>query len=51
MTYEEDYQKCKTLQELRKKVQSDISTAIVIGNTDRLKIIKSCLKQDFFFFN
>lgn len=45
MTYEESYRKCKTLEELRNEVSNDISTALVIGNTDRIKIIKESAEK------
>lgn len=40
MTYKESYEKCKTLQELEDEVQRDIIMAGIIGNPDRIKIIK-----------
>lgn len=39
MTYRESYLKCKTLSELLEKVRQDYSTAIIIGNLDRYKVI------------
>ena len=45
MTYKESYEKCKTLQELEKEVQNDISVAITIGNLDRVKIIKQTAEE------
>lgn len=45
MTYEESYRKCKTLEELRQEVVSDISTAMVIGNDDRLGRIKESAEK------
>lgn len=45
MTYKESYEKCTTLQELEKEVQSDISVAITIGNLDRIKIIKQTAEE------
>lgn len=45
MTYEESYRKCKTLEELRQEVVSDISTAMVIGNDDRLGRIKKSAEK------
>jgi hypothetical protein len=45
MTYKECYEKCKTLQELKKEVQNDISVAIIIGNLDRVKIIKQTAEE------
>ena len=45
MTYKETYEKYKTLQELEKEVQNDISVAITIGNLDRVKIIKQTAEE------
>lgn len=39
MTYEESYRKCKTLDELRKEVVSDLTIAKMI-NGDRIPVIK-----------
>lgn len=40
MTYEESYMKCKTLEELEKEINSDLTIAIMYGSTDRIKKIK-----------
>lgn len=45
MTYKESYEKCKTLQELEDEVQRDIIMAGIIGNPDRIKIIKQTTEE------
>lgn len=45
MTYKESYEKCKTLQELEDEVQRDIIMAGIIGNPDRVKIIKQTAEE------
>lgn len=45
MTYKEDYMKCKNIVELKERVRSDIITAGIIGNTDRLKVIKVAAEE------
>ncbi len=45
MTYEESYMKCKTLQELEDTVQRDVIMAGIIGNPDRLKVIKQSAEK------
>lgn len=44
MTYKESYMKCNTLEELKKEVQSDMATAIMI-NTDRIKVINEAVEE------
>ena len=39
MTYKESYEKCETLEELKRELESDIVTAYII-NPDRLEVIK-----------
>lgn len=39
MTYRDSYLQCKTLKELLEKFKNDYSTAILIGNPDRVKVI------------
>lgn len=45
MTYKEYYMKCKNIVELKERVRSDIITAGIIGNTDRLKVIKVAAEE------
>lgn len=45
MTYKEDYMKCKNIVELKERVRSDIIMAGIIGNTDRLKVIKVAAEE------
>lgn len=45
MTYKEDYMKCKNIVELKERVRSDIIIAGIIGNTDRLKVIKVAAEE------
>lgn len=45
MTYRESYERCKTLQELEDEVQRDIIMAGIIGNPDRVKIIKQTAEE------
>ena len=44
MTYEESYRKCKTLEELRKEVVSDLTIAKMI-NDDRIPVIKKAAEK------
>ncbi len=44
MTYEESYRKCKTLEELRKEVVSDLAIAKMI-NDDRIPVIKKAAEK------
>ena len=44
MTYKESYEKCKTLEELRTEVASDIATSYMI-NPDRLEVIKKTAEE------
>lgn len=44
MTYKESYEKCKTLDELKREVESDIATAYMI-NPDRLEVIKKTAEE------
>ena len=45
MTYKENYMKCKNIVELKERVRSDIIMAGIIGNTDRLKVIKVAAEE------
>ena len=44
MTYKESYEKCETLEELKREVESDIATAYII-NPDRLEVIKKTAEE------
>ena len=45
MTYKESYEKCENLEELKTEVNSDIIIAGIIGNIDRLKVIKLAAEE------
>lgn len=45
MIYKEDYEKCKTLEELEEKAREDIIIAGIIGNVDRYKVIKTAVEE------
>lgn len=45
MTYEESYKKCKTLENLRQEVISDLSIAMMYNSQDRIKIIKESAEK------
>ena len=44
MTYKESYEKCETLEELKRELESDIATAYII-NPDRLEVIKKAAEE------
>lgn len=45
MTYKESYMKCDNLEELQKEIQADRATAMTIGNTDRIDVIKKTAEE------
>ena len=45
MTYEESYEKCKTLEDLEEMARADIIIAGIIGNVDRYKVIKKAVEK------
>lgn len=41
MTYKDSYEKCKTVEELKKEVIKDVEVALfIIGSLDRVKVIE-----------
>ena len=40
MTYKDSYEKCKTVEDLKKEVIKDVEVALFIGSLDRVKVIE-----------